>query len=31
MDELVQRLSQGNHPVVVGGPKPSLDEFRKRI
>src|SRR5712692_2709344 len=31
MDELVQHLSQGNHPVMVGGPKPSLEEFRKRI
>ncbi|HET8844148.1 MAG TPA: hypothetical protein VFN35_21960 [Ktedonobacteraceae bacterium] len=31
MDELVQRLSQGNHPVTVGGPKPTLDEFRKRV
>ena len=31
MDELVLHLSQGNHPVMVVGPKPSLDEFRKRI
>lgn len=31
MDELVQRLSQGDHPVTVGGPKPSLEEFQKRI
>ena len=31
MDELVERLSQGDHPVTVGGPKPSLDEFRKRV
>lgn len=31
MDELVQRLSQGNHSVTVGGPKPTLDEFRKRV
>lgn len=31
MDELVERLSQGDHPVVVGGPNPSLEEFRKRI
>ena len=31
MDELVQRLSQGDHPVTVGGPKPSLEEFRKRV
>lgn len=31
MDELVQRLSQGDHPVTVGGPKPSLEEFQKRV
>lgn len=31
MNELVERLSQGDHPVAVGGPKPSLDEFKKRI
>jgi hypothetical protein len=31
MDELVQRLSQGDHPVTVGGPQPSLDEFKKRV
>jgi hypothetical protein len=31
MDELVERLSQGTHPIAVGGPKPSLDEFRKRV
>jgi|SRR5437660_11019414 len=31
MDELVQRLTEGDHPVAVGGPKPSLDEFRKRV
>jgi|SRR5947209_9667504 len=31
MDELVARLSQGDHPVTVGGPKPSLEEFRKRV
>src|SRR2546421_9545162 len=31
MDELVQRLSQGEHPVTVGGPKPSLEEFKKRV
>jgi hypothetical protein len=31
MNELVERLSQGDHPVTVGGPKPSLDEFRKRV
>jgi hypothetical protein len=31
MDELVERLSQGDHPVTVGGPKPSLEELRKRV
>lgn len=31
MDELVQRLSEGDHPVTVGGPKPSLEEFRRRV
>jgi hypothetical protein len=31
MNELVQRLSEGDHPVIVGGPKPSLNEFRQRI
>lgn len=31
MDELVQRLAEGDHPVTVGGPKPSLEEFRRRV
>ncbi len=31
MNDLVQRLSQGDHPVTVGGPQPSLEELRKRI
>lgn len=31
MDELVQRLSVGDHPVTVGGPQPSLEEFQKRV
>lgn len=31
MDELVQRLSEGTHAVTVGGPKPSLEEFEKRV
>jgi len=31
MNELVERLSQGDHPVAVGGPKPSLEEFQKRV
>ena len=31
MNELVQRLSEGKHPVTVGGPKPSLEEFKNRV
>jgi hypothetical protein len=31
MNELVQRLTEGDHPVTVGGPQPSLEEFQKRI
>lgn len=31
MDDLVQRLSQGDHAVIVGGPKPSLEEFKQRV
>jgi hypothetical protein len=31
MDELVQRLSQGNHPLTVGGPQPSRDELKSRL
>ncbi len=31
MDELVQRLAEGEHPVSVGGPKPSLEELKKRV
>jgi hypothetical protein len=31
MDDLVQRLSEGDHPVTVGGPRPSLEEFKKRV
>lgn len=31
MNELVQRLSSGEHIVAVGGPKPSLQEFKKRV
>jgi hypothetical protein len=30
MNELVQRLSEGDHPVTVGGPQPSLQELQKR-
>ncbi len=31
MNELVQWLSEGDHPVILGGQQPSLNEFRKRI
>ncbi|GHO70213.1 hypothetical protein KSC_091050 [Ktedonobacter sp. SOSP1-52] len=31
MDELVQRLAEKDHPVTVGGAKPTLEELRKRI
>lgn len=31
MNELVERLAQGDHPVTVGGPQPSLKEFCKRV
>jgi hypothetical protein len=31
MDELVQRLTTGDHPATIGGPNPSLAEFRQRI
>lgn len=31
MNELVQRLSEGDHSVTVGGPHPSLEEFQKRL
>jgi hypothetical protein len=31
MNDLQQHLSEGDHPVTVGGPKPSLEEFRKRV
>jgi hypothetical protein len=30
MDELTERLSS-NQPVVVGGPKPTLEELRNRL
>ncbi len=29
MDDLVQRLAEGNHAVVVGGPQSTLEEFQK--
>ncbi len=31
MNELVQRLSAGEHPVVVGGVKPSLEDLQNRL
>lgn len=31
MNELVERLSHGSHPVTVGGPRPSLTEFHQRV
>ncbi len=31
MNELVERLANGEHPVTVGGPTPSVEEFKKRI
>lgn len=31
MNRLVQRLSEGNHAVTVGGPKPTLEDLKKRV
>jgi hypothetical protein len=31
MDELVQRLSDGTHPVTVGGPVATLAELHRRV
>ncbi|HTK08297.1 MAG TPA: hypothetical protein VL485_14080 [Ktedonobacteraceae bacterium] len=31
MDDLVRRLAEGNHQVVVGGPQPTLEEFKNRV
>ena len=31
MNDLVQRLSQGDHPITAGGPQPSREELRQRI
>lgn len=31
MNDLVQYLAEGDHPVVAGGPQPTLEEFWKRI
>ncbi|HEU5230130.1 MAG TPA: hypothetical protein VFU49_20085 [Ktedonobacteraceae bacterium] len=31
MNDLVQRLSEGSHAVTIGGPRPSLTEFKQRV
>jgi Core binding factor beta subunit len=31
MDDLVERLSTGDHPVAVGGPTPTLEELQHRL
>ncbi|MEO7019894.1 MAG: MbtH domain protein [Ktedonobacteraceae bacterium] len=31
MNELIQRLSEGNHAVTVGGSKPSLEDLKWRL
>ena len=31
MNDLVQRLSKGVHPVIVGGPNPSAKEFNNQL
>jgi hypothetical protein len=31
VDDLVQRLATGDHPVTVGGPNPSLENFKQSI
>jgi hypothetical protein len=31
MNELVEYLSQGDHPVTVGGPQPSREDFEQRV
>ncbi len=31
MNDLIEHLSKGHYSVIVGGPKPSLAEFRKRV
>lgn len=31
MNELVQRLSEGDHPVRVGRPEDSIEELKRRI
>ncbi len=31
MNGLVQLLSEGSHPVTIGGPNPFREEFQKRV
>jgi len=31
MNELVQRLAEGDHPVTVGGPDPSVERLKQSI
>jgi len=31
MNELVERLSRGEHAVTIGSPQPSVEEFKKRL
>ena len=31
MNELTQRLSEGDHPVTLGGPERSVAQLRKRV
>lgn len=31
MNTLVQKLSEGEHPVTLGGPSPSLEAFQQRL
>jgi hypothetical protein len=31
MNDLVQRLSTGEHPVTIGGPQPSREELYQRL
>jgi hypothetical protein len=31
MDDLVQRLASGDHPVTVGGPQPTVEDFKHHL
>lgn len=31
MNALVQKLSEGEHPITLGGPSPSLEAFQRRL